>query len=440
MARRVLLAAVLVVGGACTLDRSGLVGMPPDVDGGAGDAGTTGDAGHGEDGGRDATTGSDSGDATIGSDGGIACAPWDWSPSDVDPCALDVVGDGIVVTGRATFDTDSGVLVDAVGAEHMPPSVLLAGSDTAPARRVISVAGLVIESGAVLRILGEAALVVLVHGDATIAGSIDVSASVEADGSSSPGPGAAPFGACTAGRASDGQDATDPDGGGGGGGGGAFGRDGGDGGDGDGDGHGARGAKGAANGNDLLVPLRGGCAGGDGGSGISAGTSGSGGAPAGAVQLVVRDVLIVRGTLRSAGAGGRGGNDPRGGGGGGGSGGGIFLEAGELAIEAPGRLCANGGSGGEGASGSSNGADGELGNCDERSGARTTDSGHGGGDGGDGGYVGSNSGNGEYGSPGSSGGGGGGGGGGTGRIHLRGVRSASVDPSSTISPEPRISS
>lgn len=279
---------------------------------------------------------------------------WTYTASNIDPCEHAPVHAALTLgAGAYTFDPATGVLMKD-GAAH---ATLVTSGSGSP--RVLSLAGLVVEQGANVRVLGTAALVIAVHGDATIAGILDVSAS-----GTTPGPGAA---ACTAMKGADALAAPMNWSAGGGGAGGAFGTRSGAGGTGDSEPGFAKIAGGTAMdpaGSAMLVPLRGGCRGGAGGeedpSCTSTGTPGTGGGAGGAIQLTVRDMLTITSTGRVAANGGggqRGINGPYTansgghvgvGGGGGGSGGGILVESRVMAIETSALLCANGGGGGGG--------------------------------------------------------------------------------------------
>jgi len=327
----------------------------------------------------------------------VSCVPW--NALNVTPCDA-ALGDPhdltLLATGAYTLDTDSGQLSGAMTASL--PGALIAPFSGSLMVRVVNVGQLSIASGATVSITGTHPLVFVVHGDATIAGTIDVSARSDViTGLSTVGPGADDAGACTGGSGADGQAATGT-GGGGGAGGGGFGDLGGYGGDGNGGGHGVHGAQGSATGNTTLVPLRGGCAGGHGGAGTVASggtpTSGPGGRAGnggGALEVTARAVIDVSGMLKAAGSGG--GPPPivqlvNGGGGAGGSGGALLLDGDTVHVEASGRLCANGGGGGEGGQGGATSAFGEDGTCSATAAARGGMADPDGGNGGNGGRLG----------------------------------------------------
>jgi hypothetical protein len=355
--------------------------------------------------------------AGVGEDAAIAdvtttvgCDGWLFAPANVS--CEPPVGSLVISGGSAGLDTTSGMLKPAgvvVGAARLQAS----GAEA----WVISVDALTITD--VLTVTGSRPLILLVHGGASIAGTIDVSAVA-----TTPGPGGdrASCGASTGGPGTviGGEGA-----GGGGGGGGAPGSPGCNPNIGSGDG----GAGGAAFAGPIM-PLVGGCGGGRGGDPGAPGGAGAPGSGGGAVQITARDVLTIAGTITAAGGGGRGG-DPTAssedeGAGGGGSGGAILVQA--PAVSVPGRLCANGGSGGEGADAVSIGAHGTTGTCSATVGATTANMLTFAGDGGDGGHLGAPSGTPAI----SRGGGGGGGGGAVGRIEVR--ANTVVDTPAVMSP------
>ncbi|MDX2012788.1 MAG: hypothetical protein SFW67_21495 [Myxococcaceae bacterium] len=204
-----------------------------------------------------------------------------------------------------------------------PPPVLL--SQGAGGVDVLAFSGtsLSVEPGALVRFVGQRPAVLLIHGEVTIRGRIDL----RALGSAFRGAGAdSP--AC--GRGLAGQ-AAEREGGGGGG----FRDDGGSG------GRALSPSGGLANGNDDLVPLRGGCSGGLGWLGID------GGFGAGALQISAAGAFaLLDGGLGASGLGGLGGIDG-GGGGGGGSGGAFLIQAASITVLNS-TITANGGGGGEG--------------------------------------------------------------------------------------------
>jgi len=274
---------------------------------------------------------------------------------------LQGVTDGLVVpaASAASIDSSDGtVIVD--GSEVRP-----GGEGLAAGMRftvlgdnigVLAVDRVDIGVGAVLRVRGKLALIILSRGDATLDGVIDVSAGC-ADGSvicGGPGAGTGSTSedsdstGCAPGGHGHGSFGLEPETGGGGGG---FGGAGETGGAADST-HpgGTAGVPGGACAGASLVPLMGGAAGGAGGSGGNGGDGGGGG---GALQLTSFTAIHLAGAsagapagVRASGAGGRGGEGSDGGGGGG-AGGGVLLEAPAIDLSNT-VLAANGGGGGGG--------------------------------------------------------------------------------------------
>jgi len=338
------------------------------------------------------------------------------------PCdaALGAPGDLTLSAGAYVLDTDSGQLSGAL--TQSLPGALIA-QVPGPMMRVVNLGHLSIASGATVSVTGTHPLVFVVHGTATIAGTLDVSARSDViTGLSTAGPGADDTGACTGGVGVDGGPATGT-GGGGGGGGGGFGDLGGNGGNGGGGGSGPRGVRGNVAGDMTLVPLRGGCPGGHGGAAAAPypGPGGRAGNGGGALEVTARGGIDVSGTLKAAGSGG--GPPPlnmllvNGGGGAGGSGGAILLDGDTVHVETSGALCANSGGGGEGGQGGATSAFGADGTCSATFAAPGGMVQADGGDGGAGGRLGATLG--QNGMSGINSAGGGGGGGGVGRIRVR---------------------
>lgn len=211
---------------------------------------------------------------------------------------------------------------------------------------VVVMSSLSIDATSTLKLEGSRPIVLLVEGDATIAGAIDASAQGNV-----PGPGGSNETVCGAstgltGSAGAISGATDIGSGGGSGG-----------------GFGSAGSTGAASGLGMAVPLvaggvaaapdpdlsplRGGCRGGLGGA-KTAGVHASPGAGGGAMQLSVAGRLQLSGVINAGGGGGGPGASNLAGGGGGGSGGAILVEADVLAIDPSAVIAANGGAGGGG--------------------------------------------------------------------------------------------
>ncbi|AKF08699.1 PE-PGRS family protein [Sandaracinus amylolyticus] len=328
--------------------------------------------------------------------------------------------------GTIVIDTDAATIVRASdSADRRPDGLedrLVPQLGTAPDLRVFVLRSLHVEEGADVRVIGAAALVFAVAGEAIVDGVIDVRG-----GRTTPeAAGAGGFAGGTALTRSGGgpggglADIAREDVGGGGG------AHAGRGGAGGARGGVVGGAAGRAFGERALVPLVGGSGGGFGGGGDAGGVGGGGG---GAVQISAARIRIgSRGGINAGGGGGRGGRSDDGGGGGG-AGGAILLEA--LAIDVDGALAANGGGGGAGANVSVEGRAGQSGRLGstEANGGDGAGEGTSGGDGAAGDRI-----DGEAGASASSSGldNSGGGGGGGGRIHLR---AASIDrDGATLSP------
>jgi hypothetical protein len=300
--------------------------------------------------GIDGGDGRDAGDAgDAGPDAReVACNAWPQPPTGVDPCTgPEPTGElNLCAAGTFVYSTTDGTMSGA----PTPASQLDANV------RIVAVNRLVICAGQTLTIIGAHPVIFVVHGAAEIAGTLDASASPDAQGVFQPGPGGD---LCGAGSGTNGANSSAGAGGGAGGG---FGRAGGDGGSGDGI---ALVTGGAAEGTASLSPIRGGCRGGaGGGDGNSSESGGPGGPGGGGVHLAVRDALVVTGSVRAGGGPGLGGKAANAGGGGGGAGGGIFLDA--ASVQITGAVCANGGGGGGGANDGGPlevGGDGASGTC-----------------------------------------------------------------------------
>ncbi|HUH02428.1 MAG TPA: hypothetical protein VML75_10555, partial [Kofleriaceae bacterium] len=317
-AARVLLAAGLAAPG-CTFDSGGLPG----------DGGVTPDAPL-----PDADP--DAPDAPPGTPDArtvdASCA-WPFTPRYFDPCgpALPPASPELTLgsVGEYVFDTDSGMLIDPLGATITPVSSIEGDM------RVIWTSRFLVGAFATLRATGTRPLMVVSTGNISILGTLDAS-SFRASDAFSIGAGANPS-ACPASPPDPGQSCGAH--GGSGGGGGGFGAGGGAGGEG-GDGHscGTDGVPGGAGGLALAAnpgSLRGGCAGADGAQNNS-GTSNRGiaGPGGGALHLVAFGSLSVSGVIHAGGAGGQPGLGDRAGGGGGGTGGMIGLEATNILLNA----------------------------------------------------------------------------------------------------------
>lgn len=420
---------VLLPLAGCYFDQSGVAadGVVPDADPNVPDADPSA---------PDAPPTAPDADPTMPDAMPFECTTWD-ALNIGDPCDAMFGTPGTITlsAGRNRYDTDTGVLTAMGGATSTPPSVLFDPA-SGPEARVLVLDTLVVSSGTALVASGSRPLIIVVHGDVSIVGTIDVSATVNPDdGSSTPGAGGDDATECADGFGEPGTDSTGA-GGAGGGGGGGFGEDGGDGGDGNGSGAGGKGPKGAKSGSDTLVPLRGGCAGGVGGDSVgvldNGGRAGNGG---GAVEITALGMIVVSGTISANGTGGAAGATlVNAGGGGAGSGGGILLDGDVVTVSDVAKLCANGGGGGEGGqTGTANPEDGDDAACVEGPRANGGDAINGGGDGGDGGSLATRSGTNAQ--NGSGGGAGGGGGASVGRIRVHGRTTRTVNANAIVSPD-----
>jgi hypothetical protein len=344
------------------------------------------------------------------------------------------------VNCNATLDSSSSAAVSVCGTSITPLILTQSGG---PELWILRVASLTVTSGFTLKVSGSRPAVLAVAGNATVNGTIDVSAVGGA-----PGAGGNVSCAAGTGQGTDGVHDGDSNDGDGGGGGGGFGSAGFAGGAGD---NGAGGqAGGAAVGAAGLVPLRGGCRGGSGGASGNVNGAGGGG---GALQLSVGGRLTVAASavIAAAGGGGQKGGAAEESGGGGGSGGAVLLEAYVLSIDANAWITANGGGGAGGNStnttSSAAGTDGlrtSTSRAPGGAGAGGSDSkdSDGGGGGQGSALAGAATAGGNAGdhscqfiiSCGDDGGGGGGGGGGVGRIRIHGIQAACSVPSARVSP------
>lgn len=246
----------------------------------------------------------------------------------------------VVVSCNVTINTssaDGGVSWTTCPTGVPAPAfrVIPAGANTAA---LLFMDSLTINTGAVVTAIGARPLIFAVQGAVVINGGLSVGSG-----------GAGSDLDCAPGSGSPGTASGNPQTAGGGGGAGFLtdGTDGSDGLNG-----GPKGALGSSNGQDALIPLRGGCRGGNGGRATGTGSgSGLGGRGGGAVQVSSGGAITINasGTIAASGEGGRGGEvDQRIGGGGGGTGGAILLEAMTLTVNPGGAVVANGGAGGEG--------------------------------------------------------------------------------------------
>ncbi|MCS6800170.1 MAG: hypothetical protein NZ898_16890 [Myxococcota bacterium] len=370
---------------------------------------------------------------------------WTAASFDLDTAAWATTGKSIV------FETDTGRIrvcdapnvYDGVGCSlvreagtgcSMSPCYFQLSPTGTPGSElgVFAMRSLRVASGTVLTGVGMRALVLLVAGDATIEGRIEVGGGRDPNDRQRPGPGGfAGGGNGTRGGGPGGGAPGAPRGSyeDGGGGGGSFGGLGGRGGN-VGMGSETGGPAGMTYGATSLVPLVGG-SGGGGGARNGAG-SGFGGGGGGALQISAGgQIEVTTGACINAGGGGGGGGGNGGSGGGGGSGGAVLLEAREVSVS--GTLAANGGAGGQGtrewSSASGNGASGRAGDCSPIPAPGTMDEMSGAGGGAGSGLMGM----GVSGSGARTNGGGGGGGGGRIRINtLSG--SVEIDDTTLLSP------
>lgn len=338
----------------------------------------------------------------------VPCTRWTTFFASLDPCAADLgVPMPLTVSADSTLNTMTGMLTTGGSSVQLPGKVL--GRPLGGEVRVVNVKSLLIMPGVRLAFSGSRGALLLVHGDATIEGTLDGSARL-AELLSAPG---ADTAACEGqGTGADGTAASGNLAGGGGGGAG-FGEPGGDGGDG-GNG-GAKGVKGSKSGDSVW---RGGCHGGAGGDDdlVAGEQGGRGGGGGGGVAISALGAIVVNGAAMVNGAPGGAGAGARAGAGGGGSGGGLVLDGNAVTVN--GRLCANGGGGGEGGGPGSNSSPGQPVLCVEARAVGGTGGPVNGGDGGLGGARAARDGG--PGDPGnSSNGGGGGGGGAVGKVFLR---------------------
>jgi hypothetical protein len=369
---------------------------------------------------------------------------YDYTPSNFLPGQVSFSGaPDVVVNCNVTLDSNASGAVNVCGASIVPVIVAQGGL---PALWVLPMASLSVTAGFTLKIAGGRPAVLAVAGNASVSGTIDVSAL-----GSVPGAGGDAACAVGSGQGTDGvHDGGDNDGDGGGGGGG-FGTPGASGGNGDDGANGQPG--GAAVGSASLVPLRGGCRGGSGGSGGNLNGAGAGG---GALQLAVagRLALASSAVITAAGSGGRKGGAAEESGGGGGSGGGILLEAYVLSLDPNAWITANGGgaaggnqTGGTSAAAGTDGLKTSTSRAPGGAGGNSNDEDSDGGNGGQGGALAGGATGGGNASDhtctlfifcGADGGGGGGGGGGAGRIRVHGVQAGCSVPSARVSPAPSV--
>lgn len=354
-----------------------------------------------------------------GCEGGACDGGFFYSPRHLDPAAIpaEAIYPARVIDCPVTVNTTSGV-VDLCGAET--PAASRVGSTTDGGYSLLAVRGLTIAASGTLRAEGDLPLVLVVFGDAEIAGAMEVDATEMGGAGSDIG---CPAQSALAGGGMNG--------GGAGGSGALAGGAGGLGSSGDGA------MAGLARG-ELTARPQGGCAGGRGASDHPTQFA-LGGAAGGMIQLSVAGRLEVSGRVSANGAGGAGGPVRNGGtgGAGGGSGGGVLLEAQDLAFTPSAVLAANGGAGGGGGLGGATAAAGAPGEAG-RAGAARAEGGGGGSaiSGGSGGRGGALEGPAESGEDEAALGamGGGGGGGGAGSITVRAAGACTRAAGSVVSP------
>lgn len=338
-----------------------------------------------------------------------------YTPSNFDPAAFIPPGPALVITASDCVLTANAAPSFSPSCGALLPRPVVASAPSGPDVVIVSTAALAVIVGGAIRIQGDHPVIFAVYGPASISGAIVADAEHQ-----TPGPGARDWSAqCSVG-------AGGPTSGAGGGGGGGYGHNGGPGGNGGGGSSSRGGAQGGNFGDDWLVPLAGGCAGGDSGVGTIAQVPGGGGG--GAIQISASADFIVDsiGAISAAGGGGRGGL-VRGGGGGGGSGGSILLEGGHMTIAPRAAIVANGGgAGGGGATNTGLGGSGGDGADGHALDASPASGGPGSSRGGDGSSGGAGTQNAQMGGAGSMMGGGGGGGGGVGRYRIRSATGCTI--------------
>jgi hypothetical protein len=259
--------------------------------------------------------------------------PTNFAISGLDPLSTD--DSTLLDCGVSTFD--SGTLAFGNWCGQNQPTPVVQTQSGGPDIVVVPVRNLTLAAGSTIKLTGTRPVVLAVFGNATIAGTIDASAS-----GSTPGPGGNT--SCGTSTGGSGSGDTARFGGASGGGGGGFGTAGGKGGTADTDGSSSTGGiAGVARGSAAQTPLIAGCAG-----GLAGDCSTASGAGGGAVQVSVAGALKVSGTVHSDGGSGSTpcGATDEGGGTGGGSGGAILLEGATVDLTGS-TVHANGGNGGK---------------------------------------------------------------------------------------------
>ena len=295
--------------------------------------------------------------------GSTSCAGW--SPKGFDPCALGTpLGAIDLSAGVFNFDTETGVLYNAIHAQVASSSITLTQSDGSTVR-VLAAEAFTLEASATLSVTGHLPLLLVSWSSLQITGTLDASSH---RGDLVGAGGDATAESCAGGGQPGAKATTSGSGGGGGGGFQGVGGSGSSGG-------GASAAGGGGGVRAMPAVIRGGCPGGaSGDQSASTTTHALAGRAGGAVRLVAKTEIVVDGAVLANGEGGAGApTNSACGGGGGGSGGYIGLDAPTVTIH--GRLAANGGGGGGGGptSGSGNsGSDGAAGDLAAAGGAVAT--------------------------------------------------------------------
>jgi len=280
------------------------------------------------------------------------CFNFDYVPSNFDPTLL-----------HATLSSNGALNVSCLDAVFDSTTRMYSGMCVRPLESieimqaggvpavVIPLTALTIGTNGALRVVGNRPVIFAVFGDVNIIGLLDASARMNVPGAGgnvlcAPPPTTGPW--MDTGTGQPGFIQSGADRGGSGGGGGAFGSVGGAGGRADVLGNpGSLPAAGMVEGDDTLVPLRGGCRGGAGGQEATNGAV-FGGAGGGAIQLSVAGMLNISGTIVAGGGGGQRALLLEDGGAGGGSGGAIFVEAQSVVSTTTAWISVNGGGGGGG--------------------------------------------------------------------------------------------
>ncbi|MBI2377643.1 MAG: hypothetical protein HYV07_26815 [Deltaproteobacteria bacterium] len=364
-------------------------------------------------------------------DGGGTSTLLPYAPTNFDPVEIPepaIGGNEVFNCGASSFNSTTLGFSGWCQTPSIRPIVVL--QQGGPDVVLLAMRELSVEFGATLSFTGSRPVVLIVLGDASIKGVVDVSAVGATSGAgvelSDCEMGAGRRGTYTPFSAL-----------GGGGGGGGYGSAGAHGGDPNYGGFG-----GTAFGTAELRPLRGGC---PGAVGVAVETPGLGGGAGGALQLSVGGTLRVEddpaivGGVYANGGGGQSafGTNVGNGGGGGGSGGAILLEADRIVLAGPLVIAANGGGGGGGsAQGGPAGTRGSDGRVESTAPAPGGQGLEGFGNGGSGAAGGTPAAAGSVGGSGQASIGAGGAGGGIGRIRINAISGCTVGPDVAFSPTP----